>query len=136
MSKRNSSAMKKGTKLYHGTNKTNIKSIRKNGLQPTTDTSTSYGLGIYLTDNPKIAQDYADDLKDGVVLNIKVTQDLTLYIPTQEEALTLVDLYKEDQMNYVRKLLSDKYDGFKIFERSADGNEIVLFDNKKISISK
>lgn len=136
MSKRSFHSIAKGTKLYHGTSKTNIESIRKNGLQPTTDTSASYGLGIYLTDNPKIAQDYADDLKNGIVLNIKVMQDLTLYTPTQEEILTLVDLYKQEQMNYVRKLLSDKCDGFKIFERAADGNEIVLFDNKKINISK
>lgn len=108
--------------LYRGVPKGNT------GLEISQDTAASYGKAIYLTDNPKIAQDYNKN-----VVQLKPTKPLSLYTPTESERLNIVGLYGKEQQDYINKLLGNKYNGLKIPEKAGDGNQIIIY-NKDLLI--
>lgn len=97
-----------------------------------TDSSLSYGPGVYLSDNSNIAKEYGEN-----VMEIVPTKPLNLKQITEAERENIVDLYGQEQKNYINTLLEDgKYDGLKIPERAGDGNEVVIYDKNLLKIKE
>lgn len=111
--------------VWHGTNQSGLTS-----LKPTTDSSASFGEGIYLTDNPDIAKDYGKN-----VLPISFTQNVNLRDLTKKEINELVSLFGAEQKEYIDSLLGKEFQGFRIPDRAGDGNEIVIFDQSLVKIA-
>ncbi len=109
-----------GEPLYHGTN-----SVVKEGLKPGTDSSLTFGPGIYLTDNYNIAKEYGTYVVTAYP--VRPLKLLTINRNSKQYA-NIVDKYDEEQVKYIHSLLSGKYDGIKCPERAEDGNEIVIYN--------
>jgi hypothetical protein len=119
------------TTLYHGTTPELATAIKKKGIAVTKDTAATYGAGVYLSDSSEVAKDYGES-----VVQIKPTKELKLYTPKEDELAEIRDLFGGEQMDYVRSLLGEKYDGLVVPERAGDGNEIVIYDPSLLSITE
>lgn len=124
-------SIKKGTKLFHGTDANSASSIIQDGLNKTDDKTATYGRAIYLTPDYTTAQDYANETKKGQVITIIPDRDLKLYQPTTTEREDLVDKVGDDQDEFIKQLLGDDYDGFYIPDdgRGDGGEQVILYDD-------
>ncbi|MCX6724256.1 MAG: helicase-related protein [Candidatus Staskawiczbacteria bacterium] len=121
----------KDTVLFHGTSGENAKNIKQDGVYQTDDVYASYGRGFYLTDDKAVAQDYADELDNGQVLEFSAKKDLKLLTPTKTEREDIVDLTGESQDEMIQQLLGDNYDGFYLPDIGiGDGSPQVVLYNK------
>jgi len=100
----------------------------EDALEISKDRAASYGKGIYLTDDASVAKDFGKN-----VVKIQPTRALNLYTPTESERLELISLFGAEQDAYIKKLLGNEYDGFKIVKPKEYGPgagfpEVVVYD--------
>lgn len=124
--------------LYHGTTAEMAATIKEVGFVPTTEKAATFGRGIYLTKDKEVAADFPEDYKGKKeVLEVKPVEELRLYTPTEEEVSELIDLVGKEQDVLIKKLLGDKYDGFRITEiRGKKTDQIVIYDPKLLALEK
>lgn len=122
--------------FYHGTPKENIASIEKDGFKSGSDSSLTYGRGVYLSEDENVARSYPEEFDgDKDVVKIEPTRTLNLRTLTEEERLDIANTFDDEQQKLIDTLLEDgKYDGFRIvhkpsaFSGSKGSSEVVVYD--------
>lgn len=111
-------------------------------LEISPDKAASYGQGIYMYEGNASGKTAAVDHAPitGKVISISPTRDLKLYTPTEDERTNITDLEGKKQMDYIKTLLGDKYDGLRIVKPSYYGTagepEIVVYDKSLVQINQ
>lgn len=112
--------------LYHGTSLSNMKNILENGFDKNkigTGWGTTYGEGIYLSFNPKVANVYSNN--SNVVLEVTIKYNpyrlLADYSPTTKKSRKSLDKLK-------KKIINEGYTCF----ISPNNEDIILFDVNNI----
>lgn len=108
----------KQTIYYHGTDN----KIDGN-LKPSSDESASFGKGIYLTLDKNIAKDYGKN-----VIEVLPTRNLKLKNITDEQRTDIVDLFGQEQTNYIKDIIGTEYDGIIVPAKYGDGEQIVIYN--------